>query len=168
MANLNYFVQHFYFSVTVTALNKGQLLANETNSSPSHVTSQKGSSLWLTWGYEYGGDASGFLEYKEQIIGFNSSSQAALQPVAKRTGANGVLQLVPTVPAPFSGRLQVIPSNDTLVISGLKYNDTAYQFASYIIVDITVHGTRSLVRGDLKPVVSIKVNGKIMYFNKAL
>ncbi|XP_065054125.1 uncharacterized protein LOC135682952 isoform X2 [Rhopilema esculentum] len=146
-------------SVTVTALNKGQIIANETKSSPSHVTSLKGSSLWLTWGYQYGGDALGFITYKEQIIGFNSSSQAALQPVAKRTGANGVLQLVPTVPAPFTGRLTVIPSNDTLLISGLKYNDTAYQFASYIVLDVTIGGARSLSRGDLKPVVRITVNG---------
>ena len=160
MANLNYFVQHFYFSVTVSAAKPGQLFANETKSSPSHVTSLKGSSLWLTWGYEYGGDIPGFITYKEQIIGFNSSSQAALQPVAKRTGANGALQLVPTVPAPFSGRLQVIPSNDTLVISGLKYNDTAYQFSSYVVVDVTIGGARSSSRGDLKPVVRITVNGK--------
>ncbi|XP_065054140.1 uncharacterized protein LOC135682958 [Rhopilema esculentum] len=146
-------------SVTVTALNKGQAIANETKSSPSHVTSLKGSSIRLTWGYEYGGDIPGFITYKEQIIGFNSSSQAALQPVAKRTGANGVLQLVPTVPAPFTGRLTVIPSNDTLVISGLKYNDTAYQFASYIITEIIVGGTTNPNRGDLKPVVRITVNG---------
>ena len=124
------------------------------------MTSLKGSSLWLTWGYEYGGDASGFLEYKEQIIGFNSSSQAGLEPVAKRTGANGALQLLPTVPAPFSGRLTVIPSNNTLVISGLKYNDTAYQFASYIITNIIVSGTINPITADLKPVVRIIVKGE--------
>eukprot|EP00795_Rhopilema_esculentum_P014964 gene14964-6117_t len=150
---------HFYISVTVTALNKGQLIANDTKSSSSHVTSLKGSSQWLTWGYEYGGDIPGFITYKEQIIGFNSSSQAALQPVAKRTGANGAFQLEPTVPVPFSGRLQIIPSNDTLVISGLKYNDTAYQFASYIITDIITGSSSSQVRSDLKPVVRITVNG---------
>ena len=168
LTSLSLFNYDFYISITVTALNKGQLLANETNSSPSHLTSQKGSSLWLTWGYEYGGDASGFLEYKEQIIGFNSSSQAALQPVAKRTGANGALQLLPTVPVRFSGRLQVIPSNDTLVISGLKYNDTAYQFSSYIITDIFLGGSQtSNLKDDLKPVVSITVNGKFIHFNRA-
>ncbi|XP_065054129.1 uncharacterized protein LOC135682953 isoform X2 [Rhopilema esculentum] len=146
-------------SVTVSAANPGQLIANETKSSPSHVTSVKGSSLWLTWGYEYGGDSPGVIVYREQIIGFNSSSQAALQPVAKRTGSNGLLQLVPTVPAPFSGRLTVIPSNDTLVISGLKYNDTAYQFASYVILDFTFGGTTTSNNGYLKPVVSITING---------
>ena len=160
LTSLSLFIYDFYISITVTALNKGQVIANESKSSPSHVTSQKGSSLWLTWGYEYGGDASGFIEYKEQIIGFNSSSQAALQPVAKRTGANGALQLVPTVPAPFSGRLTVIPSNDTLVISGLKYNDTAYQFASYIVTDITIGGSTNPSRGVLKPVVQITVKGE--------
>ena len=160
MANLNYFVQHFYISVTVSAAKPGQFIANETKSTPSHVTSLKGSSLWLTWGYEYGGDIPGFIEYKEQIIGFNSSSQAALQPVAKRTGANGALQLLPTVPAPFSGRLTVIPSNDTLVISGLKYNDTAYQFTSYIITEIIAGSSSSNVRGALKPVVQITVKGE--------
>ncbi|XP_065056116.1 uncharacterized protein LOC135684468 isoform X1 [Rhopilema esculentum] len=151
--------QHFLKSVTVSAANPGQLNANETKSSPSHVTSIKGSSIWLTWGYEYGGDIAGTIIYREQIIGFNSSSQAALQPVAKRTGANGALQLVPTVPAPFSGRLKVIPSNDTLVISGLKYNDTAYQFASYVITDIIAGGSSTSVKGDLRPAVRITVNG---------
>eukprot|EP00795_Rhopilema_esculentum_P014969 gene14969-6122_t len=154
-------------SVTVAALNKGQTIANETKSSPSHATSLKGSSIRLTWGYEYGGDIPGFITYKEQIIGFNSSSQAALQPIAKRTGANGVLQLVPTVPAPFSGRLQIIPSNDTLVISGLKYNDTAYQFASYIITEI-ITGSSGQFRSDLKPIVRITVNGVPEFITSSL
>ncbi|XP_065054139.1 uncharacterized protein LOC135682957 isoform X3 [Rhopilema esculentum] len=148
-----------YTLSSVSAADPGELLANKTKSSPSHVTSLKGSSLWLKWGYEYGGDIPRIIVYREQIIGFNSSSQAALQPVAKRTGANGMLQLVPTVPAPFSGRLTVIPSNDTLVISGLKYNDTAYQFASYIILDSTFAGTTTSNNGYLKPVASITING---------
>ncbi|XP_065054123.1 uncharacterized protein LOC135682951 isoform X2 [Rhopilema esculentum] len=147
------------FEITVSAADPGTLFANETKSSPSHVTSLKGSSLWLTWGYEYGGDIPGIIIYREQIIGFSSSLQAALQPVAKRTGANGALQLVPTVPAPFSGRLKVIPSNDTLVISRLKYNDTAYQFASYVITDIYAGGSSTSVKGDLRPAVRITVNG---------
>ncbi|XP_065054130.1 uncharacterized protein LOC135682954 isoform X1 [Rhopilema esculentum] len=148
-----------YTLSSVSAADPGELLANKTKSSPSHVTSLKGSSLCLKWGYEYGGDIPRIIVYREQIIGFNSSSQAALQPVAKRTGANGMLQLVPTVPAPFSGRLTVIPFNDTLVIRGLKYNDTAYQFASYIILNITFAGTTTSNIGYLIPVVKITING---------
>ena len=134
----------------------------EANSSPSHILATKGSSVWLHWNYTYVGDGvQGIvtLTYKEQIIGFNSTSQPTVQTLAKRTGANGALVLESPTPVPFNGRVEAISANSTIVIRDLQYNDSAYQFSSVASVDADFGGTVSDSRFHLKPVVSISVNG---------
>ena len=141
----------------------GQLLNPvEAKSSPSHITATKGSSLWLHWNYTYIGDGpSGALTiaYKEQIIGWNSTSQPTVQALAKRTGQNGALALESPTPAPFSGRAEVISSNSTLVIHNLPYNDSTCQFSSNVTLDINTGRSILLDGYNLKPVVSLTVNG---------
>ena len=134
----------------------------EANSSPSNIIAIKGSSVWLHWNYTYVGDgAQGLvtLTYKEQIIGFNSTSQPTVQTLAKRTGANGVLILESPVPVPFNGRVEVISANSTIVIRDLHYNDSAYHFSSFATVDTDFGSAISSIKVHLKPVVSIEVNG---------
>ena len=143
----------------------GQILTpNEANSSPSQITAMKGSSIWLHWNYTYVGDGTHFggaliTNYIEQIIGFNSTSQPSIQVLAKRIGQNGVLTLQSPIPAPFNGRIKVISSNSTLVIHGLQYNDSSYQFSS--TVKVTADAGAGPVPNiyNLKPIVAIAVNG---------
>ena len=145
----------------------GQVLSPvEANSSPSHIIATKGSSVWLHWNYTYAGDGRhGLLMsfYKEQIIGFNSTPQASIEALAKRTGQNGALILESPVPAPFNGRVGVISANSTFVIHVLQYNDSTCQFSSSVSVDVDAGfgaATNILI---LKPVVSISVNGMSIY-----
>ena len=144
----------------------GQIVTpNETNSSPSQITAIKGSSVWLHWNYTYIGDGthkgviSVATNFIEQIIGFNSTSQPSIQVLAKRIGQNGVLTLHSPIPAPFNGRVEVIPSNSTLVIHDLQYNDSSYQFSSYTKVVLAVGGGLDPHFCNLKPVTSVAVNG---------
>ena len=141
----------------------GQVLSPvEANSSPSHIIVTKGSSVQLHWNYTYIGDGTygpTTFTYNEQIIGFNSTSQPTVQTLAKRTGANGALILESPVPVPFNGRVEVISANSTIVIHGLHYNDSEYQFSSVVTLDIDIGGTISNSKFHLKPVVSIAVNG---------
>ena len=118
-------------------MNGQAVIPVEANSSPSHILATKGSSVWLHWNYTYVGDGvQGIvtLTYKEQIVGFNSTSQPTMQALAKRTGANGALVLESPVPVPFNGRVEVISANSTIVIRDLHYNDSAYQFSSVVAV----------------------------------
>ena len=148
------------------------LTPNEANSSPSQITVNKGSSVWLHWNYTYIGDGThaGAIpvktKYIEQIIGFNSTSQPRIQVLAKRIGQNGVLTLQSPMPAPFNGRVEVISSNSTLVIHGLQYNDTSYQFSSNVKVSLTIDGKKTLRVKELKPLVSINVTGMNIYYIK--
>ena len=140
----------------------GQVTPVEAESSPSHVIATQGSSVWLHWNYTYGGDGNVgpvTLTYREQIIGFNSTSQPSVQSLAKRTGQNGALRLESLIPAPFAGRVEVISSNSTLVIHRLQNNDSSYQFSSNVKLDSVYSGTTSTYNIALKPVVSITVNG---------
>ena len=152
----------------------GQVISPvEANSSPSHIITIKGSSVWLHWNYTYVGDGlSGavILTYKEQIIGFNSTSQPTIQTLAKRSGQNGALSLDSSIPAPFNGRVEVISSNSTLVIHGLQYNDSTYQYSSSVSVDIDPGGGAVTNIFVLKPVVSMTVTGMsichfLLFFN---
>ena len=150
------------FVITDLTVNGQVLTPNEVGSSPSHVIRNKGSSVWLHWAYNYLGDASvgGITRtYKEQVIGFNSTSQPTIQPLAKRIGANGVLTLESSIPAPFTGRVDVIPGNSTLVINNLQYNDSSYQFGSYIILDIDAGGGPLPNKIELKPNINRTVQG---------
>ena len=138
----------------------------EANSSPSHIIVTKGSSVQLHWNYTYIGDGTYGLTtftYKEQIIGLNSTSQPTVQTLAKRTGANGVLILESPVPVPFNGRVEVISANSTIVIRGLQYNDSAYQFSSVATVDLDIGSAISSSKVHLKPFVSIAVNGMSIF-----
>ena len=140
----------------------GQITPVEADSSPSHIIVIKGSSVWLHWNYTYGGDGKFgpfTLTYREQIIGFNSTSQPNVQTLAKRAGQNGALALESPVPAPFNGRVEVISSNSTLVIHHLQYNDSSYHFSSHVKIDSVYSGTTSTYDFPLKPVVSMTVNG---------
>ena len=138
----------------------------EVNSSPSHIITIKGSTVWMHWNYTYVGDGpSGAiaLTYKEQLVRVNSTSQPRIETLAKRTGQNGALTLDSPVPAPFNGRVDVIPGNSTLVIHGLQYNDSTYQFSSSVSVDLDAGGGAVTNIVVLKPVVSITVTGMIIY-----
>ena len=140
----------------------GQITPVEAESSPSHIIAMQGSSVWLHWNYTYGGDGlQGVitLTYREQIVGFNSTSQPSVQTLAKRTGQNGALTLESSIPATFTGRLQVIASNNTLVIHNLQYNDSSCQFSSNVKIDSVYSGTATTYDISLRPVVSITVNG---------
>jgi len=140
----------------------GQVTPVEAESSPSHIIAIQGSSVWLHWNYTYGGDGNVgpvTLTFREQIIGFNSTSQPSVQTLAKRTGQNGALTLESFIPAPFAGRVQVISSNSTLVIHNLLYNDSTCQFSSNVKIDSVYSGTTSTYHIALKPAVAITVNG---------
>ena len=158
-----YRVFTFYSFLLVGRLVSGQAVNPvEANSSPSHIIATKGSSVWLHWNYTYVGDGvHGIvtLTYKEQIIGFNSTSQPTVQALAKRIGANGALVLESPVPVPFNGRVEVISANSTIVIRDLQYNDSTYQFSSVATVDTDFGSAISNIKSHLKPVVSIAVNG---------
>ena len=101
--------------------------------------------------------------YNEQAIRFNSPLQSTAQVLAKRIGQNGALTLESPVPAPFNGRAEVISANSTLVIHGLQYNDSAYQFSSNIKVTIHSGGRSSLNTYSLRPIVSVTVHGINIY-----
>ena len=143
-------------------MNGQGLTAVEADSSPIHISSTKGSSVWLHWNYTYGGDGKFgpfTLTYREHIIGFTSTSQPSVQTLAKRTGQNGALELQSPVPAPFNGRVEVISSNSTLVVHNLQYNDSTYQFSSNIKVDSVYSSTTTTYDTSLRPAVSMTVNG---------
>ena len=134
----------------------------EEKSSPSHINAAKGSSVWLHWNYTYVGDGRQgivLLAYREQLVGFRTVSNSSIQPLAKRIGQSGALTLESSIPAPFNGRVEVISSNSTLVIHNLQYNDSAYQFLS--VVELSLDGGYAFY--NLKPVVTLKVNGKMLY-----
>ena len=138
---------------------------NEASSSPNQIIAPRGSSVWLHWAYNYNKDGGhhrvtpGSVRYKEQLIGFKSKSQPNVQVLAKKIGQNGVLTLEPSIPAPFNGRVDVIPSNSTVVIHRLQYNDSLYQFVSKIIVEITVNSNTDLKVHDLQPEINVITTG---------
>ena len=142
---------------------KGQLVSQvEVNSSPSHIIAAKGSSVWLHWNYTYVGDGrhdSVTATYKEQRIGINTTLQPSIETLAKRTGQHGTLTMESPVPAPFNGRVDVISSNSTLVVHNLHYNDSTYNFSSYVTVDADLGAGPKPKKYNLRPVVSINVIG---------
>ena len=137
----------------------------EGKSSPSQVIAIKGSTVWLHWNYTYIGDGahrgtvSVTTNYIEQIIGFNSISHPSIQLLAQRLGQNGALKLLSSIPAPFNGRVAMISSNSTLVIRGLQYNDSLYQFSSNVKVTQDTGGGPVLYIYKLKPIVTMTVKG---------
>ena len=142
------------------------LQCNEEKSSPSHISSTKGSSLLLHWNCTYIGDGRHGIvitTYKEQVIGFNGSSDLRFHALAKRIGQNGTLRLQSPLPAPFTGRVEVIQSNSTLVIHGLQYNDSKYQFSSAVEVNVNFGAGHKENTFKNKPIVSVSVYGMNIY-----
>ena len=148
----------------------------EANSSPSHIISTKGSSVQLHWSYNYDGDTNNAYgqfpmkivvvrRFNKQTIGLNVTPHSAFQALAKRHGQVGAFTLEPSMPATFNGRVEVIPSNSTLIIRNLQYNDSTYQFSSnieigvsmfhHIVPPITSYETTT----ELKPSIRITVVG---------
>ena len=124
----------------------GKILKQPKSSSlHRQIIMAKGSSVWLDWQIAHLGSGIAFgafsSSFKNQTIGFKSASQANLEVVAKRIGQNGTLTLQSSIPAPFSGRVEVISSNSTLVIHDLQYNDSLYQFSSNIALETSPSGT---------------------------
>ena len=135
---------------------------SEANSSPSSVTAAKGGSVWLHWNYTYLGDGKHggvTTTFKHQVVALNSTFESIIKTLANKTGSNGALTLESPVPAPFNGRVEVISANSTLAIHSLQYNDSIYQLLSYVTLELDIGVGAFPKRNDLKPVVSITVNG---------
>ena len=131
-------------------------------SSPSHIIATKGSTVWLYWNYTYTGDGghdSVFLTYKKQVLGCKRPLEKH-KALARRIGQNGVLRLESPVPAPFTGRVQVISSNSTLVIHDLQFNDALYQFSANVTVDVDVGAGPKSNLFRLLPNIHLTVYGK--------
>jgi len=162
------FIAFFYLQAAFTGslVNEELITSVVERSSPSHIIATKGSSLRLHWNYSYVGDG-GHNEgkdeievwYREQQITVNSTSQTEAKTLASRTGSSGVLALVLPVPPEFSGRVEVISSNSSVVICNLQYNDSSCQFSSVVKVDVGFSGNTGTITYLLKPDVSITVNG---------
>ena len=144
----------------------------DVQSSPSLINATKGSSAWLHWNYSYVGDTEYIIlgnrvqfTYKEQIIGFNSTSNPRIQVLARRIGVNGSLTMESSIPVPFNGRVEVISTNSTLVIHNLQYNDSAYQFSSTVEVELNSSVVKTVTVYPLRPIITISVAGiKSSYF----
>ena len=151
------------------------LVSDKRKSSPSHITTLKGSSVSLQWHYTYigdgrhsGGAATVITRYIGQSIQFNIGSQGAVNTLAKRVGDNGALTLESPVPVPFHGRVEVIASNSTFVIHDLQFNDSRYQFSSSVNINLDAGGGQGLHVFDLKPIVSLMVYGMNIYQSLSL
>ena len=138
---------------------------SEAYSSPSHIVTTKGSSVWLHWNYTYLGDGrhSGGITitttYREQTIQVNSTSESEARILARKVGVSSALTLEAPIPPPFNGRVGLISSNSTLVIHDLRYNDSAYQFSSTVTMDLNLGAGFATNNYILMPVVAITVNG---------
>jgi len=144
------------------ALLQRVLQTNEENSSPSHMNSAKGSSIYLHWNYTYIGDGTHGIvttKYKEQVLGFKVSPNSNIYVLAKRIGQNGAVTLQSPLPTPFNGRVQVISSNSSLVVHNLQYNDSKYQLSSAVIVNVNFGAGPKENKYNLKPIVSVSVYG---------
>ena len=135
------------------------------NSSPSRITAMRGSSAWFYWKYNYTGDGrhpTGVkTKYMLQFVRYTRLSDGDVQQLAVRKGQNGSLITESTIHAPFTGRVQVIASNSTMVIHRLQYNDSLYEFSSTVDVRIYTTGTANIVRTiALEPKIRILVNGR--------
>ena len=128
----------------------GQSVVNpvEARSSPSHISATKGSSIWLHWNYTYVGDGT-----------HNNGNNRVTTRLEEQKYKGNDQVLESPVPVPFNGRVEVISVNSTLVIHGLQYNDSTYQFSSYVNVGLDAGGGPEAHPFPLKPVVSITVNG---------
>ena len=135
----------------------------EESSSPSKMTATKGKSVWLHWNYTYIGDGPHgdvlTTTYREQIIGFNSTSQPHFQVLARRVGQHGALTLESPLPATFRGRVGVISANSTFVIHDLRYADASFRFSCFVSIDVDPGGSRKTHAYGLQPHIALSIIG---------
>ena len=144
---------HIFFDPTGIA--RGQVVANESKSSPSQITVMKMSSVWLHWNYTYGGD-SALLRYHYQTITYRNRYSTTPVELARRPGPSGTLSKLSSISDPIAARIDVISNNSTLVVHHLRYNDSGSNFSSYIQM---TYNFGLLMHRRLKPVATIDVKG---------
>ena len=136
----------------------------EALSSPSHINATKGSSIWLHWNYTYIGDGTHngtTTFFNDQVVHVDMISPRRSYTIARKVRQHGSLTITSPVPLQFTGRVRVVSSNNTLVISNLQYTDSNYQFLSRTFVHV---GRILSMAFDLRPIVSITVYGKNITF----
>ena len=114
-----------------TAVGPGFATRYPNMSSPSQITAMKKSSIWLHWNFTWGGNTPA-LKFKEQIVGYTTKRGSTLVHLAKRNGPSGTLVKLSPIAGPFSGRIDVIQENSTLVVHNLRFNDSGTNFSSYV------------------------------------
>ena len=143
--------------------NGKEVEAAEERPFQSSITALKGASVWLYWDDTNFESKTQFEalanSFKEQVVGLKTSEQN-FKTVAKRIGQTGPLTLEPSVPAQFSGRVEVISSNSTLVIRDLQYNDSEYQFVSNVVLESDSGGAILPEVVALRPSFKLTVLGK--------
>ena len=82
--------------------------------------------------------------------------ESTLVPLAKRNGPSGTLVKLSPIAGPFSGRIDVIQENSTLVVHNLRFNDSGTNFSSYIDVAFGI----GKATWPLIPVVTVEVMGE--------
>ena len=133
----------------------------EADSSPSHMTVKSGSTVYLNWAYTYIGDGRhslGATSFAQQVIWFNSASDAKFQVLAKKMGLKGNWTLASPLPPSFEGRVDVIQSNSTLVIRDIRASDALKTYHSRIYINMILTKPTTLPY-DLAPLVKITVTG---------
>ena len=118
----------------ILSTDKMYIEPNISYSSPRRVIATEGTSIWLHWEYKYLGDTQQY-KFKEQIIGFNSTTDPVVVPLAKRNGSNGSLKLVDPMPSSFADRVELSSDKSSVVIKQLRFNDTKFQFFSYVTME---------------------------------
>ena len=115
----------------------------------------KGSTVLLHWNYTYfpvdrfGYQRAGYI---------NDASKNTIEILARSDGSRGQLKAVSVIRAPFTGRVDTIRHNTTLVIKNVQYNDTSYNFSSFVQVHILGNPP---IRKQMKPVIKLTVKGSI-------
>ena len=132
--------------------------SNEALSSPAKIIARKGSSVWLHWNYT----SPIAITFDWQTAGYiNSVTDKTIEILARQDGSSGQFKALSVIPAPFTGRVDTISHNNTLVIKNLQYNDTSYKFSSFVKVSII--GV-AIIAIQMKPVIEITVQGTLLKF----
>ena len=136
----------------------GKRIPNEALSSPAKINASKGSTVWLHWNYTY---PKGFTLEWHKAGYINDASKNTIETLAIKNGTSGEFKALSVIPAPFTGRVDAISHNNTLVIKNLQYNDTAYKFSSF--VQVSYRDPRVEIPFiETKPVVDITVQGIVL------
>ena len=128
----------------------------------------KGSSVQLYWNYTL--NAALFpsvFRFVKQTCSVNETmNNNKITTVAEKASQNGQLIVESSLPSSLSGRIEVITSNNRLVLKNVGYNDTWNHFYSHVVMRAV--GSPSEIRHHLKPAeVIVTVEGKdsCFYFN---